>query len=115
LEPRVHLACGDLMEPLPGSFDLVCANLPYLAADARLPAEVVAQPGVALYAGEEGAGLVIRLLETAPARLNPGGRVLLEVDPAILSSALEVADRNFAGRRVHLDLAGHERVLEAWS
>jgi len=115
LEPRVHLACGDLMEPLPGSFDLVCANLPYLAADARLPAEVVAQPGVALYAGEEGAGLVIRLLETAPARLNPGGRVLLEVDPAILSSALEVADRNFAGRRVHLDLSGHERVLEAWS
>jgi release factor glutamine methyltransferase len=115
LEPRVHLACGDLMEPLPGSFDLVCANLPYLAADARLPAEVVAQPGVALYAAEEGAGLVIRLLETAPARLNPGGRVLLEVDPAILSSALEVADRNFAGRRVHLDLAGHERVLEAWS
>jgi len=115
LEPRVHLACGDLMEPLPGSFDLVCANLPYLAADARLPAEVVAQPGVALYAGDEGAGLVIRLLETAPARLNPGGRVLLEVDPAILSSALEVADRNFAGRRVHLDLAGHERVLEAWS
>jgi release factor glutamine methyltransferase len=115
LEPRVHLACGDLMEPLPGSFDLVCANLPYLAAGARLPAEVVAQPGVALYAGDEGAGLVIRLLETAPARLNPGGRVLLEVDPAILSSALEVADRNFAGRRVHLDLAGHERVLEAWS
>jgi release factor glutamine methyltransferase len=115
LEPRVHLACGDLMEPLPGSFDLVCANLPYLAADARLPAEVVAQPGVALYAGEEGAGLVIRLLETAPARLNPGGRVLLEVDPSILSTVLEVADRNFAGRRVHLDLAGHERVLEAWS
>ena len=115
LEPRVHLACGDLMEPLPGSFDLVCANLPYLAAGARLPAEVVAQPGVALYAGEEGSGLVTRLLETAPARLNPGGRVLLEVDPAILSSALEVADRNFAGRRVHLDLAGHERVLEAWS
>ena len=115
LEPRVHLACGDLMEPLPGSFDLVCANLPYLAAGARLPAEVVAQPGVALYAGEEGSGLVTRLLETAPARLNPGGRVLLEVDPAILSSALEVADRNFAGRRVHLDLAGHKRVLEAWS
>jgi release factor glutamine methyltransferase len=115
LEPRVHLACGDLMEPLPGSFDLVCANLPYLAAGVPLPAVVVAQPRVALYAGEGGAGLVIRLLETAPARLNPGGRVLLEVDATILSSVQEVADRNFAGRRVHLDLAGHERVLEAWS
>ena len=115
LEPRVHLACGDLMEPLLGSFDLVCANLPYLAAGVPLPAEVVAQPGVALYADGDGAALVIRLLEAAPARLNPGGRVLLEVDPTILASVLEVADRNFAGRRVHLDLAGHERVLEAWS
>ena len=115
LEPRVHLACGDLMEPLLGSFDLVCANLPYLAAGVPLPAEVVAQPGVALYADGAGAALVIRLLEAAPARLNPGGRVLLEVDPTILASVLEVADRNFAGRRVHLDLAGHERVLEAWS
>jgi release factor glutamine methyltransferase len=115
MEGRVHLECGDLMEALPGSFDLVCANLPYLAAGVRPAAEVVAQPGVALYAGEEGAALVIRLLEAAPARLNPGGRVLLEVDPAILPSVLEVADRNFAGRRVHLDLAGQERVLEAWS
>jgi release factor glutamine methyltransferase len=115
LEPRVHLACGDLMDPLPGKFDLVCANLPYLAAGIPLPAAVVAQPSVALYAGEGGAALVVRLLETAPAKLNPGGRVLLEVDPSILQSVLEVADRNFAGRRVHQDLAGHERVVEAWS
>jgi len=115
LEPRIHLACGDLMEALPGSFDLVCANLPYLVAGVPLPAAVLAQPSVALYAGDGGAALVIRLLETAPARLNPGGRVLLEVDPSILPSVLDVADRNFAGRRVHQDLAGHERVLEAWS
>jgi len=115
LETRVHLVCGDLMEPLPGKFDLACANLPYLAAGIPLPAAVVAQPSVALYAGEGGAALVIRLLETAPAKLNPGGRVLLEVDPSILQSVLEVADRNFAERRVHQDLAGHERVVEAWS
>jgi release factor glutamine methyltransferase len=115
LETRVHLACGDLMEPLAGRFDLVCANLPYLAAGVQLPAAVLAQPGVALYADEGGAALVIRLLEEAPSRLNPGGRVLLEVDPSILELVLEVADRNFAGRRVHQDTAGHERVLEAWS
>jgi release factor glutamine methyltransferase len=115
LGPRVHLACGDLLEPLPGTFDLICANLPYLESGVLLPAAVVAQPSVALYAGGGGADLVIRLLQEAPARLNPGGRVLLEVDPSILESVLEVADRNFAGRRVHQDLAGHERVLEAWS
>jgi release factor glutamine methyltransferase len=115
LVDRIHLACGDLMEPIPGTFDLVCANLPYLAAGSSLPAEVVSQPSVALYAGTDGAALVTRLLEAAPARLNAGGRVLLEVDPSILSSVLEVADANFGGRRVHHDLAGRERVLEAWS
>jgi release factor glutamine methyltransferase len=115
LEARVHLACGDLMEPLVGTFDLVCANLPYLPAGIRLPAAVVAQPSIALYAGDGGAALVTRLLEMAPAKLNPGGRVLLELDPAIALAALEVAGRNFAGHRLHQDLAGHERVLEAWS
>ena len=115
LEQRVHLVCGDLMEPLPGTFDLVCANLPYLAAGAGLPAEVLSQPSVALYAGGDGAELVSRLLEAAPARLNPGGRVLVEVDPSILTPVLEVADRQYGGRRIHRDLGGHERVLEAWS
>jgi release factor glutamine methyltransferase len=115
MDSRVHLACGDLMDPLPGTFDLVCANLPYLAAGVLLPASVLAQPSAALYAGDGGAELVIRLLQSSPSRLNPGGRVLLEVDPSILSSVVEVADSNFSGQRVHHDLGGHERVLEAWS
>jgi release factor glutamine methyltransferase len=115
LEQRIHLACGDLMDALPGSFDLVCANLPYLAHGSALPPEVVSQPSEALYAGGGGAELVVRLLDAAPARLNPGGRVLAELDPSILSPVLEAADRNFGAYRVHHDLAGHERVLEAWS
>jgi release factor glutamine methyltransferase len=114
LEQRIHLACGDLMEPLPGTFDLVCANLPYLDSDTLLPADVVSQPSVALYAGGGGAAVVLRLLEEVPARLDKGGRVLVELDPAILPSVLEVAGRNFAGHRTHHDLGGHERVLEAW-
>ena len=115
LEQRVHLVCGDLMEPLPGTFDLVCANLPYLAGASALPVGVLAQPGMALYAGRDGAALVERLLQATPARLNPGGRVLAEVDPSILLYVLDVADRNFSAHRVHNDLGGHERVLEAWS
>jgi release factor glutamine methyltransferase len=112
---RVHLACGDLMEPLPGAFDLVCANLPYVPAGKSLAPEVVAQPTRALYADQDGAGLVIRLLAQAPARLNPGGRVLAEVDTSILAAALVEAGRSFTGHAVHRDLGGHERVLEAWS
>ena len=115
LADRVHLEQGDLMHPLSGEFDLVCANLPYVAARSKLPAEVVAQPARALYAEQGGAALVTRLLQEAPARLKPKGRVLAELDPAIVALASESADRNFAGHRLHRDLAGQERVLEAWS
>jgi release factor glutamine methyltransferase len=108
---RVHLVAGDLLEPFPGRFDLICANLPYVCGDAELPAEVRAQPATALYAGEGGAELVNRLLGDAPERLNDGGRVLVEIDPAIVP-ALQVP---FAQSVIHRDLAGHQRVLEAWS
>lgn len=115
LANRVQLVCGDLMAPLTGSFDLVCANLPYVAEGSRLAPEVVAQPARALYAEGQGSALVTRLLAEAPARLNAGGRVLAELDPSIAPTAVDTANRNFAGHRIHRDLAGHERVLEAWS
>ena len=112
---RVHLECGDLLQPLAGTFDLICANLPYISSGSRLAPEVVAQPAGALYAEDGGAALVKRLLDQAPARLNPLGRVLAELDPAILSAAKDSAARNFVEHKVHRDLGGHERVLEAWS
>ena len=112
LETRVHIAEGDLMHPLDGPFDIVCANLPYVAAGAKLPVEVAAQPAGALYAGQGGAELVRRLLADAPAHLASGGRVLAEIDPSIVP-ALEVG--GYAGHRLHRDAQGHDRVLELWS
>jgi release factor glutamine methyltransferase len=112
---RVQLVCGDLMGPLAGSFDLVCANLPYVAVGSNLAPEVVSQPAGALYADANGSALVTRLMNDTPARLNAGGRVLAELDPSILAMATDAAARNFAGHRIHRDLAGHERVIEAWS
>jgi release factor glutamine methyltransferase len=115
LGDRVKLVCGDMMAPFTGSFDIVCANLPYLAAGARLAPEVVAQPAGALYADERGSALITRLLDEVPARLKAGGHVLAEVDPSITSSVVDAANRQFSSHRIHRDLAGHERVLEAWS
>jgi release factor glutamine methyltransferase len=112
---RIHLERGDLLQPLDGEFDLVCANLPYLSADAKLAPEVLAQPAGALYAEQQGSALVARLLEETPARLKAGGRLLAELDPSIVALAVEASSRNFAGHRIHRDLGGHERVIEAWS
>jgi len=115
LGARVHLACGDLLDPLPGQFDLICANLPYVARGTDLSAEVTAQPSGALYADRDGTALVLRLVEAAPARLHPGGRLLVEVSPEIASAITEATARAFSNHETHRDLGGHERVLEAWS
>jgi release factor glutamine methyltransferase len=115
LGERVHAACGDLMEPAPAELDLVCANLPYIEPGTLLSTDVLAQPAVALFAGQGGSELVIRLLESAPPHLRPGGRVLVEIDRAMLEPVLAVAGRLFSEHRVHRDLGGHERVVEAWS
>jgi release factor glutamine methyltransferase len=115
LGSRIHLAHGDLFGPLPGDLDLVCANLPYIDPGAVLPTSVRAQPAVALFADGGGAATVVRMLGAAPAKLKPHGRVLAEIDPAILDSVLDAARASFREVSVHRDLGGHERVVEAWS
>ncbi|TMC91842.1 MAG: peptide chain release factor N(5)-glutamine methyltransferase, partial [Chloroflexi bacterium] len=115
LAARVHLVCGDLLEPMPGEFDLVCANLPYVGEDAELPPEVTAQPAGALFAAGDGSAVVTRLLGAASQRLRKEGRVLVEIDPAILAAAISATEKSYAGNKVHRDLGGHARVVEAWS
>jgi release factor glutamine methyltransferase len=114
LGDRVRLVESDVLKGMSGPYDLVCANLPYLASWADLPASVRAQPSVALFAGEEGDELVRRLLQEAPSRLAPSGVVLAEADPQVFERLLPLVERLYAGHRIHRDLGGHERVLEAW-
>jgi release factor glutamine methyltransferase len=113
LEERVRTSHGDLLEALPDCVDLVCANLPYVAREASLPAEVLAQPGHALIAAESGAALVRRLVDAAPGKLSEGGCVLAEIDPA-QQDAFDAQLAGYAGHRFHKDLGGRVRVLEAW-
>lgn len=114
LEARVRLREGDLLEGVEQSFDLILANLPYVANGADLAAEVVAQPAGALRGGPRGGELVARLLGQAISRLGPRGAVMAEMDPSISLDLLAVAEPIYAGSRVHRDLRGQERVLEAW-
>jgi release factor glutamine methyltransferase len=114
LADRVTVVRGDLLAPLPDGLDLVCANLPYVAEDAQLPPEVLAQPAHALFAAEHGAALVKRLLGAAPARLVAGGVLLAEIDESLREPLLGGLE-GYAGHRFHRDLGGHLRVLEAWT
>jgi release factor glutamine methyltransferase len=114
LEGRVKLCTGDLLDPHPDDLDLVCANLPYVAEGATLPAEVQAQPRHALVAADGGTAEVRRLLVQAPSHLAATGAVLVEIDPG-QQEAFGQELSAYAGHRLHRDLAGRVRVLEAWT
>jgi release factor glutamine methyltransferase len=78
---RVQFRRSNLLENLDESFDLIVANLPYIAMQDRytLSREVLRDPEVALFGGEHGDELVRQLIEQAPARLQPGGMLALEI------------------------------------
>lgn len=81
LSDRVQFVSGDLLEPLEGAFDLIVANLPYVARPERdgLSREVLHDPEIALFGGEQGDELTRRLIEQAPPRLRPGALLALEI------------------------------------
>ena len=74
---------SDLLSNLPvnSRFDLIVANLPYLSpGQDGLSPELAYEPATALYADDDGLSLIKQLITTAPARLTPGGYLLLEMN-----------------------------------
>ena len=81
LSDRINFVKGSLLQPLNGTFDLIVANLPYVARTEcdSLAREVLHDPEVALFAGQQGDEVIRELIEQAPARLRPGGLLALEI------------------------------------
>jgi ribosomal protein L3 glutamine methyltransferase len=81
LDDRVRLIESDGLANLPGPYDLVLCNPPYVnsASMAALPAEYRAEPELALAGGTDGMDFVRRLLAEAPSRLNARGVLVLEI------------------------------------
>lgn len=82
LEQRVYPIHSDLFTQLRGqSYDLIVTNPPYVDAEdmADLPEEYHHEPELALAAGDDGLDLVATMLEQAPAYLNDGGWMFVEV------------------------------------
>ena len=82
LAQRIRLVQSDLFSALGGkTFDLIVSNPPYVATAAmrRLPPEYRHEPSVALAAGKDGLDAARTILLQAPAHLNPGGMLVMEV------------------------------------
>jgi len=80
LENRVTVRQGNLLDPFPGTADVVIANLPYLPIGERPKyPELASEPVNAVFAEGDGLGLVRRLVAAARRRLTPDGLLVLQV------------------------------------
>jgi release factor glutamine methyltransferase len=123
LSDRVTVEIGDLYEPLSRivdarPFDLIVSNPPYVAtADLEKLDRNVREyePISALEGGPDGLVLTRRILEGAAERLNPGGRIYIEIAFNQADAAKEAASKHPELENVMVlrDLAGNDRVLTA--
>lgn len=98
------------------TFDVVAANLPYIAADdPRVELGVVRyEPHLALYSGSDGLDLIRRLVAEAQQCLRPGGSLILEVADDQGARVIELLSAaGYVDSIAHRDLAGVDRVVVA--
>jgi ribosomal protein L3 glutamine methyltransferase len=81
LQERVQLVHSDGLSALPGPFDLILCNPPYVcqASMDALPAEYRAEPELALAGGKDGMDFVRQLFKDAPSRMSEDAVLVLEI------------------------------------
>ncbi|NNC88405.1 MAG: peptide chain release factor N(5)-glutamine methyltransferase [Akkermansiaceae bacterium] len=113
---EVTLVESDLFGAVDGTFDLIVANLPYVADADResLAPEVRHDPPGALFAGPDGLALIRAFVPAAAERLRPGGLLAMELGTG---QSAEVLAMMTAARmnecRCLSDLSGHDRFVFA--
>ena len=81
LQDRITLVESDGLAALPGPFDLILCNPPYVcqASMDALPAEYLAEPELALAGGVDGMDFVRQLFKDAPSRMSEDAVLVLEI------------------------------------
>ncbi len=112
---RVEIRRSDLLAKVSPYSDLICANLPYIPTSALNAMPVArSEPPVALDGGDNGIKLITRFLKQAKSRLDPGGLILFEIDPAQATQVIQLAQKHYPYDTINIyqDLAGKDRCIE---
>lgn len=114
---RIALSCGDLFDALPSgiTFDVIAANLPYVADDdPDLSPDVRAhEPALALRGGEDGLDVYRRMLALAASHVSQNGALYMECGPRNAYALASLARDAFPGSVVVIraDVSGRERLV----
>jgi len=115
LDLHVGFVCADCATAFAGGWDLVCANLPYVAAAERglCDPECAWEPEVALFAGDDdGLATVRALLADCSRLLAADGVAWFEIGFRQADAALRAAVGEGLAASSHRDAAGLVRFLE---
>ena len=106
---------SDLLEQVPGRFDMIVSNPPYIEDDVILGLEPEVkdnEPMLALSGGKDGLIFYRRLTENAKDHLNPGGALFVEIGYNQWEAVAELFRANgFSKPTLVRDLAGLDRVV----
>jgi release factor glutamine methyltransferase len=109
---RVTLMRSSLVDAVAGPIDLIVSNPPYVPAGVRLSPDIVRfEPPLALYAGEDGLGILERLIAEVRPRLAKDGLFVVEFgfgqDTRVMELAYSAGWRDVT---IKEDLQGIPRV-----
>jgi release factor glutamine methyltransferase len=116
LGERVEFSQGNLLENFTERFDVIVANLPYIAMADRisLSPEVQHDPDIALFGGEQGDEVIRKLIAQAPERLVPGGLLALEIGETQSDSILDaLIQKKYKDMETKNDYSGRPRFVLA--
>ncbi len=107
----VEFVCTDLLDGVPGRFDAVLSNLPYVAEGSGLPPEIeLYEPSMALFGGPDGLDLIRRLIVTVADAGVPVVALEVGLAEAVAGMMLRAG---YPSVQILRDLADHERVVLA--
>ena len=116
LTSRVIFSKSDLLSSVAHVYDLIVANLPYVAEHERtsLSPEVLLDPDAAVFGGEVGDEIIRRLIDVAPKSLKPNGLLALEIGLGQDAALCEyLAARNFHEIETKTDFRNVKRFIFA--
>lgn len=90
---NINFIHTDLLNNL-DKFDVIIANLPYVATDWQTSPETAYEPAKALYASDNGLSLIKKLIEQSNSHLKSGGVLILEHDPRQISQIKVTGKQN---------------------
>lgn len=110
----VNIIESDLFKNIPGKFDIIISNPPYVMTNETLPKDVLYEPHLALYSGPKGIDHIEEIFKNIKSHLNNKYLIALEIneksEPDITNLIKTYFEKNI-NYKFMKDLAGKTRYL----